>query len=108
MDEALSAQASVEAAATPDLRGTWSGSPWVITLLDQQDNRVTGFIYRGLVGTRLPVTGTYDAERRALRLQDSSEAQYVLTGTITGNSYKGSYTQGQGEVKTPFSARRSR
>ncbi len=88
--------------------GTWAGDPWRITILDQQGTQVGGYIYRGTTGTRIEVEGTYDPATGVLTLVDQGPARWRLTGTIEGRWWKGTYTQGQGEIATPFSARRTR
>ncbi len=90
------------------LVGTWAGEPWRITILDQDGTQVGGYIYRGSTGTRIEVEGTYDPATGSLTLLDQGPARWRLTGTIDGRWWRGTYTQGQGEIDTPFSARRTR
>ena len=96
------------APAIPSLVGVWMGEPWTVTLLQQQDGAVEGYIYRGSGGERLPVTGTFDANTLTLVLRDTSPARFVLTGKMAGNKFFGTYTQGTGEIHSKWWVRKAK
>ena len=97
-----------DSATIPDLRGSWAGEPWTVTIQQQDGVHLTGFIYRGGIGSsRIPVVGRLDPDTGKLSLQDGGPARYVLTGTVRGSVVTGTYTQGTGKVSSDWSARRS-